>query len=339
MSKLGPNDIRMLNLGPTAAWRTQAVYQATAELMTASSPDTIVFCQPVSPYLCLGQQQSYAALLDHAACQRRELVVVRRPLNGGLLYHDHNQLMFQGVFHRSRMPENFADVCSQMLAAPLATLHRLGLTAATQDGRQITIGGRRIASVSGGQIGEAWVVIGSLLFDFDYNVLPRVWRAPSPAFRELASDALREQITTIWRLMSRPITIDAAQMMLQTEFANALGRPVVRGKPKQPETHRSREILERLNAPESLGPSSEDGSVPPVNSLVIADGVVIYAAEAAVNGQPVRASLCVADGRIRAARLESDQPGSWAAAEAALQDTLFADWQQSLSNFLSGDTN
>ncbi|MFQ5418836.1 MAG: biotin/lipoate A/B protein ligase family protein, partial [Anaerolineae bacterium] len=173
--KRDPNAIRLLNLGPTAAWRTQAVYHATAELMTADSPDTIIICQPLTPYLCLGYHQVYDAVLDRDECVRRGLPVVRRRVGGGTTYLDVNQLFYQCIFHHSRVPVVAKDVYKLMLSGPVKTLRRLGLNAELRAVNEIEVDGKRIAGIGGGRIGEASVVVGNLLFDFDYRAMTQVW--------------------------------------------------------------------------------------------------------------------------------------------------------------------
>ena len=277
-----PNAIRLLNLGPTAAWRTQAVYQATAEMMTADSPDTLIICQPLSPYVCLGREQTIEAVLDRAACQNLGLTVVQRPLDGGALYLDANQLLFQGVFHHSRAPETAEAFDRWALSGPLGTLGRLGLKARLGGPGELVVDGRRIAVVSSGRIAGAAVFAGTLLFNFDYRVLPQVWRVPDPAFRELASNALREKITTIWR-EDGPVTIEQALWMMLDEYATAWGRPIVRGTPKQAETRHSREVAKRL----VTSAEAEGEPVPPMMSLKIGGGVRIEAKEVEQDGRKI----------------------------------------------------
>lgn len=333
MSKRDPNAIRLLNLGPTAAWRTQAVYHAIAEMMTEESPDTIIICQPLTPYLCLGYHQIYDAVLDRGECERRNLTVVRRRVGGGTTYLDANQLFYQCVFHRSRVPAMFREVYSQMLKAPVATLRRLGLNAELRAVNEIEVNGKRIAGVGGGQIGEACVVVGNLLFDFDYNTLPQLWRTPTESFRALASAALRDRLTTIWR-KSGPVTIEQVQWMLLEEFENALGRPIERGKPRQPETRRSRKVAERLVSEEYLNLHREGMTepIPLMQSLKISAGVYIRAAEATKNGHRIHASFRVRDDMIEEARLESKLQQRWNEEEAALKGVRFKDWQQCLTS-------
>ncbi len=302
--------IRLLNLGPTAAWRTQAVYHATAEMMTAESPDTIIIAQSLAPYLCLGYHQDYNAVLNRDECERRGLSVVKRRLDGDVQYIDANQLLIQLVFHHSRAPKKIEELFSLFLTAPVATLNRLGLPAKLDFGNEITVDGKRIADVSGGQIGDAFVITCHLFFDFAYQLMTQVWRVPWPPVRRLASAALREHITTIWQ-RSGPITIESFQWMLLEEFGKILERPVVRGTPKQAETRLSREIAEKLHASEYLnlqGLTIKDKST---FSLQITASVAVHATEFNQNGRPIHATFLVQNQIIEQALLESNPPSDW----------------------------
>jgi lipoate---protein ligase len=338
MAKIWPkNAIRLLNLGPTRSWRTQAVYHATAELMTADSLDTIIICQPLTPYLCLGYHQVYESVLDREECERRNLPVMRRRVGGGATYLDVNQLFYQCVFHHSRVPTLAKDLYAKMLAAPVNTLRRLGLNAELRAINEIEVDGKRIAGIGGGRIGEATVVVGNLLFDFDYRAMAQVWRVPSEPFREMAYDAMKERITTIWR-KSGPTNPEAVMWMLLEEFEKALGRPIERGTPKQAETRRSREVAERMISPDYLNLHSDiyqkngSGFVPPMNSLKISAGVYIKWGEMEWNGRTIQGSFRVREGIIEEARLQSNPEHTWQEIEASLSGVPFKEWQLKLSN-------
>lgn len=329
------NAIRLLNLGPTAAWRTQAVYHATAEMMTADSPDTVIIGQSLTPYLCLGYDQVYDAVLDRAECERSNLPVVRRRLDGDLHYLDANQLLLQCVFHSDRVPSAIEDVYARLLTAPVAALKRLGLSAELKRGNEIVVDGQRIADVSGGRFGEACVVTCNLLFDYAYHTIARAWHAPWPSFRELAAAALRDRVTTIWREMG-PVTPEATLWILLEEFTKELGRPIERGKPKQAETRQSREVAERIASAEYLNlhsePFRENGEIPPMQSLKIAAGVHIRSAELEQNGRRLRATFRVRDQVIEQARLESDPQRDWKQIEEELRGIPFSKWQTALDH-------
>lgn len=321
--------IRLIDLGPAPFWQTQAVYHAVAGLMHAGTPDTIILTSPRTPYLCLGYHDIYDAVLDRAAVARRGLPVLRRRVGGGTTYLDSDQLFYQCVFHHSRVPAQFGAIYARMLAAPLATLRRLGLDAQLRDTVELEVCGRRIAGIGGGRIGDAAVVVGNLLFDFDYAAMADVWRAPSRAFRELAAAALHAHVTTLRELIGS-VEVGRTSAFLCAEFATALGRPLQLGTLTRAETHYARRLGARMASAEYVDLQHEQIQSDQPRPLKIAAGVFIHAAVTAHAGHALRGSFLVRDGRIQAARLESDAPLGWAAIEDQLVGSPFAEWRQCL---------
>jgi len=321
--------IRLLDLGATDSWRTQALYHALAETMQVDSPDTIIVCRPRSPYMCLGYHQMYDSILDRSECTRRNLSVFRRRVGGGATYLDGNQVFYQCVFHHTRLPVLLSEVYARMLAAPVAALRRLGLEATLRDSNEIEANGRRIAGVGGGRIGEACVVVGNLLVDFDYRTMTRVWRVPWESFRELAAAALWERVTTLRRLIG-PIAVEAVQTLLIEEFIRALRRPIEPGALTQDEADYAHQVAVRLTSAAYLNLHTDTGQAAPMQSLKIAAGVFIRAAEIDLAGYTIRASFRVTNEVIDAARLESDPVRSWAKVEAKLRGAPFKAWQREI---------
>lgn len=266
-----PSAVRLLNLGLCEPWRTQAVYHAIAETMTARTPDTLVICRPASPYLCLGYHQVLDRVLDRKECEARNIPVYRRRVGGGLTYLDRDQLFYQCIFHESRVPAHSKDVYARMLAAPVATLRRLGLDAALRFENEIEIGDRRVAGIGGARIGEAMVVVGNLLFDFDHDTLTHVWRTPTAAFRARAASALLERLVTLKELVVS-VSVETVEAMLVDEFARALKRPLIEGVLTTAEEERTQHVRERMSSPEylNLHRDTEYGErVEPMTSLKI----------------------------------------------------------------------
>ncbi|MBI4788055.1 MAG: lipoate--protein ligase family protein [Chloroflexi bacterium] len=246
-----PEPIRLIQLGFAPYWQTQTVFHALAEAMTDESSDAIIICRPSSPYLSLGFHQSFDAVLDRAECARRQLPVMRRQVGGGATYLDANQIFYQCVFHRSRVPPVSAAIFARLLEAPVATLRRLGLNAQLHEVNEIEVDEKRIAGTGGGQIEEACVVVGNLLFDFDYETMAQVWRVPSEAFRDLAREALRANITTL-RAQLGEIAIPTVERILIEEYARALGRPLKLDQLTPAECEQMRNIREKLESEEFL---------------------------------------------------------------------------------------
>ena len=323
-----PSPIRLLDLGLVPWLRTQSIYHALAETMTDESPDTIVLARPAEPYLCLGYHQELESVLDRAACREMGLPIVRRRVGGGATYLDSNQLFYQCVFHHSRVPAVVSRAYAQFLAAPVATLRALGLNAALLGENEIEVNDKRIAGTGGGRIGEAAVVVGNLLFDFDYEAMARAWRAPSAAFRQLAAEALRARVTTLRAELPSPVLPGDVQATLVHEFARALARPVERGELTADETHTAERAEARLISDDWLGLHANGGR--PMTALKISRAVFIRAVEAEVDGCRVRAALRVRDGRIERAVLESEPGRDWRAIEEKLRGVPASEWSSAL---------
>ena len=319
--------IRLIDLGPAPFWQTQAVYHAIAGLMRDGTPDTIILTSPRTPYLCLGYHDIYDAVLDLEAVARRGLPVMRRRVGGGTTYLDSDQIFYQCVFHHRRVPAQLSAIYERLLAAPLTTLQRLGLSARLCDTLELEVQGRRIAGIGGGRIGDAAVVVGNLLFDFDYTAMAEVWRTPWPSFRELAAGALRDHVTTL-REQRGSVAADDVYALLREAFAAALGRPLQVGELTRAETRYARKLGTRMSSDEYLNLHHERAQDHLARPLKIAAGVFIHAVSVDLAGCAMQASLRVHDGQIAQARLESQPPRNWSWAEAALQHQPFADWER-----------
>ncbi len=318
--------IRLLRLGHIDAVQTQAIYHALAERMTVDTPDTIVLCAPATPYVCLGYHQVFDAVLDRAECERLGLPVVRRQVGGGATYLDSDQIFYQCIFHQSRVPSVFTRVFARMLAAPVAALARLGLNASLSKVNEIEVEGRRIAGTGGGMINEASVVVGNILFDFDYEAMARVWKAPTESYRELGRQAMRDHVTTL-RQLGVPVEMQAFEPMLTQEFARTLGQPLETSTLSDAELDQARAVAERLTSTEYLSLHGERREQRP---LKIAADVFIHADDAQVNGMPVCGSFRVNGGVIEQARLSSDPPLDWSATERQLAGLAFEEWKAHL---------
>ena len=320
--------IRLIDLGTVDPWASQAVYHAVAELMAPTVPDTILLARPNAPYLCLGYHDRFDSVLDRRACRRLNLPVLRRQVGGGTTYLDAGQIFYQCVFHHTRVPAVIAEMYAGLLAGPVAVLRSLGLDCTLRAINEIEVDGRRIAGIGGGRIGEAAVMVGNFLLEFDHAVLPQVWRAPWAGFRELADRALRERLTTLTEALGS-VSVNHLRSLLIEKFAETLGRPILPGALTCGEESLAAEVAQRLSSEGYLNLHAGRGSAP-MNRLKIAAGVHIRADECAVEGRRVRAAFRLNDDVIAEARLESDPPGDWAVVERSLRGVPFSQWREVL---------
>ena len=327
------NPIRLLNLGLIPPWQTQAIYHLLAERMTIDEPDTILLCRPDAPYLCLGYHQVFESVFDPDECTRREFPVFRRRLGGGATYLDKNQLFYQCIFHHTRMPIMLTDIYALALAAPVNTLKQLNLHAELCETNEIEVDGKRIAGTGGGRIEEACIVVGNLLFDFDFEAMTSVWQVPSPGFRQLAQTALRQRITTLKELVP-DFQAESVTDLLIHAFGEGLGRPLLMDTLKEEELRAAETIARELTSKEFLSLHKKE-TIEPMRSLKISARAFIHTAETKLDGWSIRGNFWVSQGVIQTAQLESEPIREWQCIEEKLKGIPYEEWQQHI--LLSGN--
>jgi lipoate-protein ligase A len=321
--------IRFINLGAVPAWQTQAIYHALAERMDSEAQDTIVICRPKEPYLCIGYHQVFESIFNPVECSDRNLPVYRRRLGGGATYLDENQIFYQCIFHHTHMPVMLKDIYSFALAAPVNTLRKLGLRAELRETNEIEVDGKRISGIGGGRIGNATVVVGNILFDFNYEAMTAVWRTLSPSFQRLAQKALQQQIVTMKDLAPH-VSMECVTNLLINAFSESMRRELEPGELTSEEWRAAEEEARQLTSPDQLALHKIDSTVEPIHMLKISARAFIRYDEVQMDDYLVRGSFWLSEGIIQAAILQSEPDREWHSMEQTLNGTPFKDWKDHL---------
>ena len=191
--------IRLVDVGSVPPLRSQAIYHGLAHARTEETPDTIVLATPAGAYVCIGFHQDLEAEIDLSYCSQQGLPVLRRETGGGAVYLDEDQLFVQWVMAPESLPLRIEERF-RLFTRPLVDTYReLGLEACFRPVNDVHVHGRKIVGTGAGHIGNAEVLVGNLIFDFDTEVMARVLRAPFAAFREQVTRSLREYMTSMKR--------------------------------------------------------------------------------------------------------------------------------------------
>jgi lipoate-protein ligase A len=189
--------IRLLDLGTVSSLRSQTCYHAAASALSADTPDTIILVRPASPYVCIGYHQDLEKEVDRDYCRERGWPIYRREVGGGAVYLDGNQTFAQWVFHPASLPPGLEDRF-RLFSEPLVLTYRsLGIEAHFRPINDIHVGGKKIGGTGAAQIGDAEVIVGSLMFDFDKAAMAGLLKVPSEKMRDKVYQSLEEYMTTI----------------------------------------------------------------------------------------------------------------------------------------------
>ncbi|MCF8563631.1 lipoate--protein ligase family protein [Alicyclobacillus tolerans] len=221
--------MRYLDLGTVSAARSQAIYHAVASLMAPGDGITLVTVSPDKPYVCVGFHQVTSREVDVEFCRRNQVPISRRMTGGGAVYLDENQIFWHLIF-----PQRFADVdrlYEKFLAAPVRVYQRMGIEAVHRPVNDIVVGPRKIGGTGAATIGDATVLVGSLMMDFNVEAMAKVLQVPSEKFRDKLIFTLQEYMTSVKRELGEQVPFDRelATRWLVEAFENVIGETAVPG--------------------------------------------------------------------------------------------------------------
>ena len=291
-------------MGRIPGWQTQAIYHTVAELMTEETPDTIIISQPSDTYVCLGYHQKLDHVFDRKVCNEKDIPILRRKVGGGGTYLDSNQLFYQCVFHQSRVPKDSKKVYEQMLTPVVNTLkHFFDVKAELKGSHEVEINGKRIAGIGGGQIGDASIVVGNILFDFDFDTMASMWSVPNEQFREMANQAMKDHIITLDDIGS-VVPMDKVANQLIEEYETYFNRKLNPGGMTIDEIERAGEMGAYLRSDSFLNYMDDENSTSRRKPLKIARNVFIHYDTMEMEGENIAGSFRVENGKIHSVKFE-----------------------------------
>lgn len=295
--------IRVIDYGLVNSMRSQAIFHGIAHAMTDDTPDTIVLVGSEDPYVCIGYHQELGKEVDLEYCEAEGLSVYRREIGGGAVYLDKGQVFTQWIFHQGQLPPSLEDRFAQYIEPLVNTYQSLGINATLRPINDIHVDGRKIGGTGAALIGEADVVVGSLMFDFNFDLMARVLKVPSEKMRDKIVQSLNEYMTTITKQLGETPDYEEVKREYMRHVAETLGRPLELDDPTPHELAITEEIEERFASHEWLyqrGGLRQTGAV-----KIHAD---VYVAESAYKspGGLIRTTIQIHGNRIDDITLSGD---------------------------------
>lgn len=227
--------LRVLDFGLVSAMRSQAVYHGLAETLGPQSDPILSLASPATPYVCVGMHQDIAKEVDEAFCAAHGLPVYRRHVGGGAVYLDENQLFTHFVFPRNKAPDHAAQLYPMFIEPGVRTYREIGIPANYRPVNDIHVEGRKIGGTGAASIGNATVMVGSFMFDFDTETMAKCLKVPSEKFRDKLRQGLDDYMTTIVKqLGTKPDRADLIARFLR-HCADVLGLEPVFDQPTDAE--------------------------------------------------------------------------------------------------------
>ena len=279
---------RVIDGGMVSWLDSQVIYHAVASAISGTNEPTVTLVYPSKPYICIGYHQELEKEVDVDYCRENGLPITRRQVGGGAVYLDENQLFWHIIVPRAQAPYRIEDIYTRYLAGPVNALRRMGIPAVHRPVNDIQVEGRKIGGTGAATIGNAIVVVGSLIFDFNYETMVRVLKVPSEKFRDKVYHSMREYLTTIKReLGSSAPTWEQGKRILIEEIAKSLSQDVHMDRLSEREQAEMGRWRETLTSNEWL---SQAGGLRH-KGLKIAEGVHVREAAHKAPGGLIRATI------------------------------------------------
>jgi lipoate-protein ligase A len=208
--------LRVLDFGHVPALRSQAVYHGVARAMKPDDDPVVTLVNPQTPYVCVGVNQEVSKEVDEEFCVANNLPVIRRHIGGGAVFLDANQMFFHFIYPHAKAPHYAINLYKRFIEPVVMTYHELGIAAEYRPVNDIQVAGRKIGGTGAASIGEATLVVGSFMFDFDTATMAKCLKVPSEKFRDKLKTTLDDYMTTMTReLASLPDRADVKALFLK----------------------------------------------------------------------------------------------------------------------------
>lgn len=229
--------VRLLDLNHVSYLHSQTIYHTVAYCTTEASAGTIILLSPLEPYVCIGYHQVLEKEIEVEYCQKKGYPILRREVGGGAVYLDKDQLFFQCVFPKDKVPKRLDSLYKLFLQPAVNTYRSLGVEAVYRPVNDIQVDGKKICGSGAARIEDATVVVGNIMFDFNYGEMSRALRVPSEKFRDKLYDSMQAYLTTLRKELGYEPDRQKVKNILIKEFERVLEISLRSGS-LTPEEHR-----------------------------------------------------------------------------------------------------
>ena len=171
----------------------------------------------------LHQKAAREVRLDFGGKQHIELN--RRVTGGGAIFFDSTQLGWEIVASR-QLPgagTTLASLTRLVCEAAVRGLAKLGLKARFRARNDIEVKGRKISGTGGAWEGDSFLFQGTLLVEFDPEIMVRALRIPTEKLARHELEAVHDRVTCLARELARTPPLAEIKAAMEEGFAEALG--------------------------------------------------------------------------------------------------------------------
>ena len=220
---------RLIRTGFKDAFTNMATDEAILNSRSKGTvPNTVRFYQWKPSAVSLGFSQQVDEEVDVESCRRLGIDIVRRPTGGGAVFHDSaGELTYSIVTGLETVPSDLISSYDYLCRGIVLGCRELGLEAQLsfdEKGRQcpnITIQGMKISGGAQTRTRKALLQHGTILLDSNLETMTEILKmGRSKACMPI--EKLREKVTTLRKMLGKPVSFKEVEDCLKTGFEKAL---------------------------------------------------------------------------------------------------------------------
>jgi len=264
----------------------------------------LILIEPAQSFVSLGLFDDTDTVLDRDFCARHGVPVMRRETGGGMVLLGPGQIFYTLVVKRpSRFVPSQVDSAYRYLSqAPISTYAQFGVKATLRPINDIiTKQGRKIAGQGAADMNGHFCFVGSILIDFDTDLMHKVVKLPDQSLRAPLKEALNAHVTSIYRETGTRPSAEAVKRALAAAFAPLLGG--LRSEDPTPSLMaETQAVAAELTSEEAL--ASEDRR--PRRLFKVREGLYLCQRAWSAQGRAHTLSLTIHDEHIETGSLKTD---------------------------------
>ncbi len=224
-----PMPIRWIDAGRVSHIRSQSIYHGLGYAQTPETTNTVVMVIPEEPYLCIGYFQDATKEVNLSYCRDNSLPVIRRETGGGTVYIDSGQLFVQWICQPGFLPRKVEQRFQLFNKVMTETYKFFGIQAYHYPVNDVHVNGKKIVGTGAATIGNAEVVTGNFLYDFDIEIMTQALKTPNEEFRNALRNSLDNYMTWIKRELKHPPSYFEIIQTYKKRCEQILDTPIVDG--------------------------------------------------------------------------------------------------------------
>ncbi len=235
---------RFIDLNKIDGIYSAALFESIGMHVSAGSvPETILFWRVHLPVVYLGYHQCVEDEVNADFCNENNIEIVRRILGGGCGFCDEDQILYSVIGREGGViPHDIQDAYRKVLGGVVMALESLGEASEIEAARNAVYSrGRKISGNAQGRFDGAVLINGSLLLDFDFELMDKVLKNPTKNLRPV--DSARDGMITLKEIGLRDL--EHVKKTLRKGFEKALCISSKKGELTKSEVELSTRLLEK----------------------------------------------------------------------------------------------